>query len=106
LTGQLIPEHQLNQHEYTLQRVVESFGNLLFEFAEQHLTHTYQVVFQFCELKNIGYLVLRCLKTIAKQYKEFCEEWLHDWELYSSYTLKKGFCIGSIWKLLLDGRKH
>jgi hypothetical protein len=57
MTGLHIPGHQLNQSEYALQRVVKSFSNLLFQFAECHLTHTYRVVYHFCELQNINYLV-------------------------------------------------
>jgi len=72
--------HQFTQAEYALQKVVESFGNLLFELAEHRLTHTYAVVFRFCQLENIDYLVLRYLNTGALPYKEFSEEWLFDRE--------------------------
>jgi hypothetical protein len=49
------------------------------------LTHTYQVVFRFCQLENIDYLVLRYLNTGALPFEEWAEEWLHDWEVLSSY---------------------
>jgi hypothetical protein len=55
--------HQYNQAKYPLRQVVNSFGNLLFELAEQHLTHTYAVVFCFWQLKSIDYPVLRYLNT-------------------------------------------
>jgi hypothetical protein len=42
-----MPGHQLAPAEFALQRVVESFGNMLFKLAEHHLTHTYAVVFRF-----------------------------------------------------------
>jgi len=54
-----MPGHQLTQSKYALQQVVEHFGNLLFTMEEQHLTHTYWVVFHFSEFENIDYLVLR-----------------------------------------------
>ena len=69
-----MPGHQFTQAEYALQKVVESFGNLLFELAEHHLTHTYAVVFRFCQYENIDYLVLRYLNTGALPYEEFSEE--------------------------------
>jgi len=79
---QHISGRHLTQSEYTLQLVVESFGNLLFQLEEAHLIHTYQVVFRFSELKNIGYLVLRYLNTGALPFKEWAEEWLHTGEFY------------------------
>jgi hypothetical protein len=60
---------------------VESFSNLLFKLAEHNLTHTYTVVFRFCQLESIDYLVLRYLNSSALPYKEFSEEWLFDGEL-------------------------
>jgi hypothetical protein len=60
-----MPGHRYTLAEYTLQRVVKSFGNLLFELAEHHLTHTYAVVFRFCQLESIDYVVLRYLNTGA-----------------------------------------
>jgi len=75
-----MPGHQYTQAEYALQRVVESFGNLLFELAEYRLTHIYAGVFRFCQLEDIDYLVLRYLNTGALPYEEFSEEWLFDGE--------------------------
>jgi len=69
-----MPGHRYTQSEYALQRIVESFGNLLFNLEEQPLTHTYRVVFQFCELDNIDYLVLRYLRTGLLAFKEFSED--------------------------------
>jgi hypothetical protein len=39
------------------------------------------VVFGFCELENIDYLVLRYMNTSAPPFEEFGEECLHDWEV-------------------------
>ena len=69
-----MPGHKYTQSEYALQQVVESFGNLLYSLEEQRLTHTYRVVFRFCELENIDYLVLRYLHTSLLPFKEFSEE--------------------------------
>ena len=93
-----MPGHQYKQAEYALQKVVESFGNLLFELAEHHLTHTYTVVFCFCQLENIDYLVLRYLSTRTLPYEEFSEEWLFDGETESSSTSETGTGICSIWR--------
>jgi hypothetical protein len=73
-----MPGHQYTPVEYALERVVESFGNLLFKLAEHHLTQVYTVVFRFCQLDNIDYLVLRSLNTGALSFEEFSEEWLFD----------------------------
>jgi len=75
------PGHGLTQSEYTLQQVVEHFGNLLFSLEGHHLTHTYRVVFRFCELKNIDYLVLRYLNTSALPFEQLSEEWLFEGEV-------------------------
>jgi len=69
---------QQSQSEYALQKVVKSFGDLPFQLAEVSLTHTYRVVFCFCELENIDYLVLRYLNTGALPFKEWAEQWLHE----------------------------
>ena len=71
----------LTQSEYALQQVVELFGNLLIQLEEAHLTHTYQTVFYFCQLKSIDYLVLRYLNTGALPFEEWAEEWLFDGEV-------------------------
>jgi hypothetical protein len=76
-----MPGHQYTAAEYALQKVIESFGNFLFELAEHHLTHTYAVVFRFCELENIDYLVLRYLNTGALPFEEYSKEWLFDGEV-------------------------
>ena len=73
-----MPGHRCTLAEYALQRVVKSFGNLLFELAEHHLTHNYAVVFRFCQLENIDYLVLRYHNTGTLPLEEFSKEWLHD----------------------------
>jgi hypothetical protein len=73
--------HQYTPAEYALQRVVESFGILRSELAEHHLTHTYTVVYRFCELQDIDYLGLRYLNTGALPFEEFSEEWLFDGEV-------------------------
>jgi hypothetical protein len=75
-----MPGHQYTLAEYALRRVVKCFGNLLFELAEHYFTHTYAVVFGFCQLENIDYLVPRYLNTGALPFKEFSEEWLFDGE--------------------------
>jgi len=75
-----MPGHRYTPAGYTLQRVVESFGNLLYELAEHHLTHTYAVAFHFCQLENIDYLVLRYLNTGALPFKEFSEKSLFEGE--------------------------
>jgi hypothetical protein len=64
-----------------LPQIVESFGNLLFQLEEQDLTYTYCVVFGFCDLENIGYVVLRFLITGALPFKEYSERWLHNGEM-------------------------
>jgi hypothetical protein len=71
----------LPQSEYALQRVVELFGDLLTQLEEACLTHTYQVVFRFCQLEDIDYLVLRYLNTGALPFEEWAEEWLFDGEV-------------------------
>jgi len=67
----------LTQSEYALQQVVVLFGEFLSQLDEARLTHTYLVVLRFCELENIGYLVLRNLNTGASPFEEWAEEWLH-----------------------------
>jgi hypothetical protein len=69
---------QLPQSEYALQKVVESFGDLLFQLEEARLTHTYEVISHFCQLENIDYLVWRYLNTGALPFEEWAEEWLHN----------------------------
>jgi hypothetical protein len=76
-----MPGHQYTPAEYALQQKVESFGRLLSELEEQRLHHIYAVVFLFCQLENIDYLVLRYLNTGALPFEEFSEEWLFDGEV-------------------------
>jgi hypothetical protein len=76
-----MPGHQYTPAEYALQQKVESFGRLLSELEEHHLTHTYAVVFLWCQLESIDYLVLRYLNTGALPFEEFSEEWLFDGEI-------------------------
>jgi hypothetical protein len=73
-----VPRHQYTPAEYALQQKVESFGRLLSELEEHHLTHIYAVVLLFCQYKNIDYLVLRYLNTGALPFEELSEEWLFN----------------------------
>jgi hypothetical protein len=76
-----MPGHQYTLAEYALQQKVESFGRLLSELEEHHLTHTYAVVLRFCQLENIDYLVLRYIDIGALPLEEYSEEWLFDSEV-------------------------
>jgi hypothetical protein len=76
-----MPGHRYTPAKYALQQKVESFGRLLSELEEHHLTHIYAVVFLFCQLENIDYLVLRYINTGALPFEEFSEEWLFDGEV-------------------------
>jgi hypothetical protein len=71
----------LTQSEYALQQIVALFGNLLYHLEEPHLTLTYHMVFQFCQLENIDYLVLQYLNTAALPFEEWAEAWLHGAEV-------------------------
>jgi len=73
--------HYYARAEYALQRDVDSFGNLLFKLANHHSIKIYALVFPFCQLANIDYLVLRYLNTSALTSNEFSEEWLFDDEV-------------------------
>jgi hypothetical protein len=73
--------HQYTSAEFALQQKVESFARLLSELEEHCLTHIYAVVFRFCQLENIDYLVLRYLNTGALPLEEFSEELLFDGEI-------------------------
>jgi hypothetical protein len=70
--------HQYTQTEYALQRVVASFWNLLSKLAGHHLTHTYALIFHFCQLENIDCLVLRYLNTGPLPFEKYFELWLFD----------------------------
>jgi len=76
-----MPGHHLTQSELALQLTVECFGNLLFALEEHHLTHIYCMFFHFCELENIGFLVLKYLNTSTLTFEEFSEKWLFDREV-------------------------
>ena len=76
-----MPGHRFTQSEYAPHQVVETFGNLLYSLQEHHLTHTYRVVFRFCQLEGIDYLVLRYLNTRLLPFEEDSEEWLFDKEM-------------------------
>jgi hypothetical protein len=71
----------LTPSEYALQKTVELFGVLITQLEEAHLTHISQVVFRFCQLENIDYLVLRYINTGALPFEEWAEEWLFDGEV-------------------------
>jgi hypothetical protein len=93
-----MPGHQYTPTEYALQRVVESFSNLLFELAEHQLTHIYAVFFRFCQLEDIDYLVLRYLNPGALPFEEISEESLFHGEVWYTSTSETGIGIGSIWR--------
>jgi len=80
----------LTQSEYALQRVVELFGDLLTQLEESHQLHTYRVVFHFCQLENIDYLVLWYLNTRTLPFEEWSEEWLFDREVQCTFILAMG----------------
>jgi len=75
-----MPGHRYTQSEYALQRVVETFGNLLHAFEEHHLIHTYQVVVRYCQLEDIDNLVLQYLNSRLLLSEEFSEDQLFDKE--------------------------
>jgi len=64
--------------------VVESFANLLSQLVEHGSTNTYAVVFHFCQIETIHFLVLRYLNTGALTIDEFSEQWLFDGEVECS----------------------
>jgi hypothetical protein len=72
---------RLSQSEYTLQRVVVLFGELLIQLDEAGLTHTNRDVLRYCELENISYLVLRYVNTGVGPFEEWAQEWLHVGEV-------------------------
>jgi hypothetical protein len=71
----------LTQSEYALQKSVELFGDLITQLDEARLTHTSRLVFRFCQLRDIDYLVLRYINTGALPFEEWAEEWLFDGEI-------------------------
>jgi len=76
----------LKQSEYALQQVVLLSGEVVSQLAEARFTHTYKVVFWFCDLKNIDYLVVWYLNIGAPPFEGWVEEWLLDGEISSSST--------------------
>jgi len=76
-----MPGQQYTPAEYALKNVVESFSILLSELAEHHLTHTYAVVFHFCQLENIDCLMLRFINTGVLPFEEYSKERLFDGEV-------------------------
>jgi hypothetical protein len=80
-TRQRMSGRRLSQSEYTLQRVVELFGQLLIQLDEAGVTHTSRDVLRYCELENISYLVLRYVNTGAGPFEEWAEELLHEGEV-------------------------
>jgi hypothetical protein len=103
-TGRYTPGHDYTPAEYALQKVVDSFGNVLSKLAEHLLTHTYTVVFCFCQIENIDYLVLRYINTGAVPFEQFSEETLFDGEAYSVFISEMVFATISIWRYLRPQR--
>jgi hypothetical protein len=64
-----------------MQQIIALFGELLSQLEELGLTCIYQDIFRVCELKNIGYMVLRYLNTGAPPFEEWAKEWLHKGEV-------------------------
>jgi hypothetical protein len=81
VTKRFMSGQHLTQSEYALQQTVGLFRDLLFQLEEAHLTHTYRVVFRFCQLENIDCLVLWHLNTDALPFEERAAEWLFDGEV-------------------------
>jgi hypothetical protein len=100
-----MPGHQYTPAEYAQKRVVESFGNLLFEIGKHCLTHTYAVVYHFSQIENIEDLVLRYLNTGALPFEEFSEEWLYDDEAESLSILETVCGTVLIWNNWRKQRK-
>jgi hypothetical protein len=75
-----MPGHQYTPAKYALQKIVESFGNLLFKLAHHQLTHIYTVGYHFCQLENIDYMVLGYLNTGIVPFEEYSEDWLFNSE--------------------------
>jgi len=99
VTKQPMPRNWLNQHEYALLRVVQAYGYVLYKLAKHHWTNTYGVVYHFCELQNIAYLVVTHLNTGVLWSEYFTPECLFNREVYCSSRLKAGIGIGLIWRL-------
>jgi hypothetical protein len=72
------PGHQYTPTKNALQRVLETFGNLLFSLAKHHLSHYYTLLCCSCELESIDYLVLKYLNTGALPWVKYSEQMLFD----------------------------
>jgi hypothetical protein len=57
------------------------------------------VVFHFCQLENIDYLVLKYFNTGVLQYEECSKEWLSKGDILSTSIWKTAAGIGLVWKL-------
>jgi len=96
-----MPGHRFTPYEYALQRVVESFSNLLYSLQEHNLTHIYQVVVRLAQLENIDFLVLRYLRTGLLPFEEFSEDPWYD-EGNRFISTEETVCgIGLGWEFLL-----
>jgi hypothetical protein len=93
-----MPVDQYTQVEYAVQRVVQTFSNFLFELVEHHLTHTYIVVFGFCQLENIDYLLLSFLNTGRLTFEEFSKQWMFDDKVESLSISETVSGTVSIWQ--------
>jgi len=100
-----MPGHRYTQSEYALQQVVETFRNLLYSLQEHRLIHTYQVVFRFCQLEGIDFLVLRYLNTGQLPFKEFSGEWLYNEEEWFISTEETVCGIDLDWEFLLQSNE-
>jgi len=75
-----MPGHQYTPAEYALHQKVECFARLVSELDEHRLTRISAVVWVFCQLEGIDYLVRRYLNTGLLPFEEYSEEWLFDGE--------------------------
>jgi hypothetical protein len=71
---------------------------MLSESAEHLLTYTHTVVFRFCQLENINYLVLRYHNTGAVPFEEFSKELLVEGEIQVSHISETVVGTALIWK--------
>jgi hypothetical protein len=61
---------------------------------------------RYYELENINNLILRYMNTGAGRYEEWSEEWLHDDEVFSSYTIETDCGEGLTWRALAGPTKE
>jgi hypothetical protein len=78
MTGPFMSGPHYTPAECTLQQIVESFSNLLFQLEEHYVIQTYCVAYRFCELEKIYYLILWYVITSALPFSEFSEKWLFN----------------------------